>query len=279
MSNQKTIALLFHGLGCPDGYTAAWTANQMLRDRADYLPINYGESLYQKYPHIRQYNEIYIVDFSFDAATLQELAADRRVVVLDHHETAKNALENLTLPNKGEIYFDMGRSGAAMTWDYFFSEKTRPKLIDYVQDRDLWTWLLPHSRDVSAALALEELNFEAWSDFADRLQSPREFDKIVAAGVAVNKYIQQKIDRIITQVRIDTIGGHIVPVVNSSILESEVGERLNQMYPDHPFAAIWYQTKDGKKKFSLRGFKVNEVARKYGGGGHAAAAGFTLTME
>ena len=59
---------------------------------------------------------------------------------------------------------------------------------------------------------------------------------------------------------------------------SEIGSRLS---PDCDFAMIWYYDHDDRMvKVSLRAFHdhidVSEIAKKYGGGGHKKAAGFTL---
>ena len=59
---------------------------------------------------------------------------------------------------------------------------------------------------------------------------------------------------------------------------SEIGARLS---PDCDFAVIWfYDHEDRLIKVSLRAFHehidVSELAKKFGGGGHRKAAGFTL---
>ena len=59
---------------------------------------------------------------------------------------------------------------------------------------------------------------------------------------------------------------------------SEIGARLS---PDCDVAMIWYYDHaDRLIKVSLRSFHdtvdVSEVAKKFGGGGHKKAAGFTL---
>ena len=67
-------------------------------------------------------------------------------------------------------------------------------------------------------------------------------------------------------------------VVNSSHWMSEIGSRLA---PDCDFALIWYYDHAVQEcKVSLRAFHdnidVSEVSKKFGGGGHKKAAGFTL---
>ena len=67
-------------------------------------------------------------------------------------------------------------------------------------------------------------------------------------------------------------------VVNASHWMSEIGARLA---PDCDFALIWYWDHDSElTKVSLRAFHetvdVSEISKKFGGGGHKKAGGFTL---
>ena len=75
--------------------------------------------------------------------------------------------------------------------------------------------------------------------------------------------------------------GKDILVVNASHWMSEIGARLS---PDCDFAMIWYYDHEDKRiKVSLRSFHdtvdVSEIAKKFGGGGHKKAAGFTLNGD
>jgi nanoRNase/pAp phosphatase (c-di-AMP/oligoRNAs hydrolase) len=71
--------------------------------------------------------------------------------------------------------------------------------------------------------------------------------------------------------------GYTVPRINVTHMISELGNKLAEK---HPFAALYFDTGDGKRVFSLRsvegGVDVSEIAKQYGGGGHPHAAGFTV---
>jgi nanoRNase/pAp phosphatase (c-di-AMP/oligoRNAs hydrolase) len=66
-----------------------------------------------------------------------------------------------------------------------------------------------------------------------------------------------------------------VPIVNATVLFSEIAGELAQ---GHPFAAVYFDRPDGKRQWSLRsapeGLDVAEIAKAHGGGGHTHAAGF-----
>ena len=60
--------------------------------------------------------------------------------------------------------FDMERSGAGLTWDYFYPGRPRPWLIDYVEDRDLWRFKIEDAEVVNAYISTIPYTFEAWDE-------------------------------------------------------------------------------------------------------------------
>jgi nanoRNase/pAp phosphatase (c-di-AMP/oligoRNAs hydrolase) len=73
-----------------------------------------------------------------------------------------------------------------------------------------------------------------------------------------------------------TIAGYTVPVLNAPhFMASDLAGELSE---GHPFAATYYIDSTGKYIYSLRsregGIDVSDIAKSFGGGGHAAAAGF-----
>jgi nanoRNase/pAp phosphatase (c-di-AMP/oligoRNAs hydrolase) len=69
-----------------------------------------------------------------------------------------------------------------------------------------------------------------------------------------------------------------VPAAQSSVLTSQIGERLSKGYP---FCIIWHD-RDGRRYYSLRstaeGADVGAIASAHGGGGHTHAAGFSIPL-
>ena len=95
--------VLYHA-GCHDGFGAAWAAHQKFGDSAEYTAVQYG----QDPPNIEAGSEVYIVDFSYPRPILEALNKKMsKLVVLDHHDTARKELEGLDYAT-----FDMDKSGA-----------------------------------------------------------------------------------------------------------------------------------------------------------------------
>jgi uncharacterized protein len=96
--------------------------------------------------------------------------------VLDHHITAAQELEGL-LRNDGIVdgVFDMEKSGCLLTWEWFFKDRQPPQALLAVNDRDLWKFELPWTREIFLALTSYPYDFEAWDTTMedDRLESLR----------------------------------------------------------------------------------------------------------
>ena len=255
---------------CPDGFGAAWAAHKRLPD-AEYIPMAYHEPL----PDLLHAGRMFILDFSFDRdemARLSDLLGPENVELLDHHATAEEELSGL--PN---CHVDLTCSGAMLAWRRFFPEQAAPALIEYVQDRDLWKWELPDSRAVSAYIGswFDDRTFARWDVLDSEISS--DYDRVVSEGYAILRASRQLVEQACDSAHIVSIDGHDVPAVNSAVLQSEIGERLRELYPGAPFAAIYTRQKK-LTRWSLRsaggGHDVSRTARRLGGGGHPAAAGF-----
>lgn len=278
--------VLYHG-NCFDGMAAAWAAWKKLGDDAEYIPVNYGQSLPSGIITDERDTNLYIIDFSYSREVLLDIKEYvNKLVVLDHHKTAEADLKGLDF-----CQFDMSKSGALLAWEYFHWEKDSggmfygedefnppvPKLIQYVEDRDLWRFALPHSHEINAYIQSFPMDIDNYDSTAKMLED--NFDGCRLAGFAIERYKDTMVKIQCKNAVISPIGGYQVPVVNSTILFSEVGNQLCKDYPDAPFAAYYSIRRDGKKQFGLRSigdFDVSEVAKKYGGGGHKNASGFIL---
>jgi hypothetical protein len=225
-----------------------------------YLPMHYGDQ-----PPDAAGRDVYLLGFSFKRAVLLDLAAQAgSVTVLDHHKTAAAELTGLDEPHV-LIVFDMGNSGARLTWEHFFPDKPAPWLVDDTEDRDLWLWRLEASREVSAAIASYPRTFERWSDWS---LAPTPFVcGLHEEGEASERYKQKQVDLLCQHAGEVEMDGHRVLAVNTSLLISEVAGKLAE---GRPFGASWFERGDGKRLWSLRsrdgGVDVAEVAKRRGGG-------------
>ncbi len=252
--------VLYHA-ECMDGFGAAWAIWKRY-PQAKYIPVKHGKEP----PLGLEGQKIVMVDFSYGREIIEQMAASTsQFQILDHHITAQSALSDFPY-----AFFDMTKSGAVLAWEWAHEEPV-PWLAQYIQDKDLWQWQLPRSREISAALASYPFDFEVW----DSLRQ----DILEMEGAAILRLEKVLIEDIVRESILVTFEGETVPAVYSPILTSQIGERLCQKYP---FCIIWHQQED-RRYFSLRSragtVDVSAIAARFGGGGHVNAAGFSVSLK
>ncbi len=261
---NKGSIVLYHA-GCWDGFGAAWVAWRYFGDSAQYIAVQHGQAL----PTVDFHNKlVYILDFSYDRPVLDQIADEAlHVVVIDHHATAKQSLIGFK-----DSVFDESHSGAVLTWQRFYADQPIPMLLSYVEDRDLWSWLLPQSKAYNAGLRSYPLDFELWQELADKT------NQLITEGHAILREQQKVIDSHARHAVEQDFFGHMVPVVNATVLYSEIGHALLDHFPDAPFAVTYFIVEETQQiVYNLRSggrFHVGNFAKEQGGGGHANAAGF-----
>ncbi len=278
---MKTI-ILFHA-NCTDGAGAAWSAWKHFGDKAEYIPV--GKQSKNQSRILKKCKEadiVFMCDMMMHPDQMREfMQAGTKVHVLDHHisnierlDTVRDEFER-DFPDLFRDFCDLKRSGAGLTWDHFHGG-SRPVIIDYVEDFDLWNWRLPDGTSIHTFLS--QFNWNKMEEIINRFN---RFEKmtpghLAAAGTPLVEYRASLIERNMSQVGRAEVLGFNIPILNANQFISETG---NEMCPDEPFALIWQFTKNGMVRVSLRstidGENVMRIAQKLGhdGGGHDLAAG------
>jgi oligoribonuclease NrnB/cAMP/cGMP phosphodiesterase (DHH superfamily) len=277
--------VIYHG-NCADGFSAAWCFWRKYRDGADYVA-----GVYQQDPPDVTGRDVYLVDFSYKAPVVRDmLKVANSVTLIDHHKTAIDDLRPVFEPlefdamaygteRRAVWYCDLNRSGATLAWDFLFPGEQRPPLLGHVEDRDLWRFKLPGTREIQAFVFSHEYTFEQW----DKMMSADQVEllKMTAAGAAIERKHHKDVAELVGVCkRRMVIAGHDVPV--ASLPYTLVSDAAHLMAHGEAFAACYWDTAEGRT-FGLRatdeGADVSEVAKQYGGGGHAKAAGFKVPRD
>jgi oligoribonuclease NrnB/cAMP/cGMP phosphodiesterase (DHH superfamily) len=297
--------VMFH-YPCQDGLASAWVVSnyhKKLNIPISLYPISHGVALTKKEPQDKTCKEteteididifvgkrLIICDYTPKLKVLEQLEkVVKSIVILDHHVTAQQALEGKTYP-----IFDMTRSGAGITWNYYYQE-SMPKFIEMIQDRDLWKWVIPGSKEFTAGfltkcLTIEENNFDALFElFNEMYANPDKIQYYLELGKIVNTLTENKA-RTIGDTHKKTISEFVfegvvykVCVVNCfSDITSEIGNYLSRS-EQIDFAALWNYNNASKDFYvSLRStgdINVSLIAKSFGGGGHKNACGFNTKV-
>jgi oligoribonuclease NrnB/cAMP/cGMP phosphodiesterase (DHH superfamily) len=271
--------VIYHG-GCIDGFGSALAVNQYYKKNNINKNILYFPGYFNSPPPNVQNKNVLICDFSYSKdITLNLISQAQNLLILDHHKSAEINL--LDIPDENKV-FDMTHSGAYITWKYFFCDEEVPLLIKYIEDNDIWLKQMPFTSEVTSYI--QSLPFE-FIEYEKLLDENYMKNTVIPTGIGMYKqneyYIKQAVKRATPKFLLIDNKYYFVCFLNTSILKSEIGNKILSEYQLCDFSAM-YNINDNKPEtfFSLRSEEdkadVSIIAVKYGGGGHRNAAGLTV---
>ncbi|KAL6077149.1 DHHA1 domain-containing protein [Balamuthia mandrillaris] len=311
---KSQVSVLYH-CPCPDGAFAALAAYLHFSKRdvdLKFVPhFTYNAIDVESHPALTTGNpDVYLLDYCGPADFIPRLSAlpVNKVVLLDHHKTAIEMIEEYKqqnrMPSNVEVSLDYDRSGATIAWDYFEQQgkmveddaelKRLQEMFAYIEDNDLWRKALPNSKEFSVGLAELRLDYDFTNNpelFTQLLSL--ETNKLIESGKVLVKQQQELIDADISRASPVALGGQdsgfgqcLGVVTANPNLRSELGNQLAKKSLQaglRGIAALAYEEpamKDAEKmyKVSLRSLSddTTAISSKYGGGGHAKASSFLL---
>lgn len=287
----KTL-VLYHA-NCTDGAGSMWAAWKYFADDASYIAVgNESKKQDSVLKRCRNADRIFMCDMMLELVDIKMiLDAGTEVNILDHHISNIKQLHASTLledyPGLLKDFTDLERSGAGITWDHFHGG-SRPAIIDYIEDFDLWHWALPDGASIHTYLG--QFNWKSKQLIIDRFNA---FEKMSPGHMAAKgapllefKYHliglgRKQVGRAKVKVVLPTefsrmVTTYNVPILNANQFISEIG---NLMCQGESFAIIWRVMKNGTVRLSLRsdddGADVSLIAQHLGidGGGHIHSSG------
>jgi oligoribonuclease NrnB/cAMP/cGMP phosphodiesterase (DHH superfamily) len=281
--------VLYHA-NCADGFGAAFAAWKKLGDEAEYVPVQYGRVILPDYVE----REVYILDFSFPREVMEDIFREaKRVVWLDHHKTAfemwcgPGITQHYDPNGQHHIHLNNDKSGAMLAWEYFHPDTEVPMLIKHIDDRDRWVWKLRCTREISACLASFPYDFELW----DELMGDGHYGTLCTEGAAILRATQQRIDKAVNgELRKITLEaphpaatGYLHAYEGLALnAVNDISEIGNAVAKKSGTFSLSFFIKGNEVICSLRSiapYDVSVIAKYYGGGGHAQAAGFKMPIE
>jgi len=273
--NEKNPVILYHAeSNCPDGFGAAYAAWKKFGDSADYVPLSRGDT-----PPVDAVRgkDAYFVDFSYTKPVMDEFAAAAKTMtVLDHHKGVQDVIESF--PNH---VFDHNRSGAGIAWDYFHPNTPRPKLINHVEDDDLFRFALEDTREIITFLEVQKADFTLWDEFSQKLDEPEAREIMLQKARTYREFFEILANISVDKAKLVSFEGYEVYFATThplKSLKSLVGNLLARK--KGPFALVAAAHPEGYG-ISIRGdgtVDVAKIAAKYGGNGHPNSAGFPIEL-
>lgn len=228
---------------------------------------------------------VFFVDYSFKENTLHVLtelmAKDCQIIWIDHHTSSLNLCEKYPQLKDIEGIRQDGISGAALTYmfihDVAFDDV--PLYIRLVSDYDCWKYKYGDTT-THFKLGVETHPYDALDKIWDKLyddtsEHREETQNLINVGKTIKQYIDNDNNYYRDHFAYESeIDGHKVLVVNKKSNSWVFGDRYN----DYPLVMTYVF--DGTN-YTYSIFSSNpdvdcsEIAKKFGGGGHKGAAGFS----
>lgn len=278
----KNIIVFYHE-HCLDGFASAYVAWKKFKNKAEYIPLSYnasGEDILKdrkiKISDLKD-KEIYFIDFCLNEDEIEKVAkVAKKLVVIDHHIGKEELVKSL--PNS---VFRNGVSGSYLVSEYFFPKDKIPKLIKYISIGDTWTWgQEKFEKEILNYINTLDFDFKTFQKSEKDLEDKNKFLEAKKIGEILQKIKERQIKNQTEYAKIIEWEGYRVAILNSTTLSSEIGNYLcSNSKVD--FAMI-YRFSDKEMRFSLRGLgkvDLSKLSKKYGGGGHFNASGFSIKDE
>ena len=239
------------------------------------IGVDYNDTL--DIDSISEGEMVFVVDFSFSVAEMAALDIKAQLYWIDHH---KSAIEKMAdYPRKIAGHTEIGKAGCELTWEYFYADDPMPLAVRLLGRYDVWKHeederilpfqygirsyedTLPESSIWSGFFEGEELLLnETLSHGETILAYQNTQNAVYAKGMAYEAEFE----------------GHRAIIINRAYGNSQLFDSVYD--PEKHDIMIVFGVKPKEFKYSLYSVKpeidVSEIAKKYGGGGHAGAAGF-----
>ena len=302
-STPITELVFYHG-GCLDGITAAYChiLYSGHSKNTKYLPMTHNEinvpAISQKLSDVNlsELTRVYVLDFNLDKDCYDYLLSschkDIQIVVIDHHKTAKEYIEQLQheFADKNiEFLFNLNYSGAVLSYVYFkygirisnndadsIVWDRMPSWLKMIHDRDLWQWKYPNTKAFTTALfskicANNQQHVTTHSNIPNEIPlelklmcdigpSSIESEKdLVKIGSIMSEQYDNQIQAILDErgyFEIDLFGidnnSKGYAVNASSLFSSELGSKLCRLDDEHKYAIVFSFIGKDRIKCSIR---------------------------
>ena len=240
-----------------------------------FIEMSYSDGV--PWDQIVRGEEVIIVDFSLQRPgeweQLLEITQD--ITWLDHHESAIKSVPKVVLDIAKGLR-DINRSGAKLAWDYYCYDRGTPRAIRLV---DLWDrWVHnddPEILDFVAGMSLDDTRpkAEIWENLFDFSSEDVFIEAIIRDGSIVNRYkILESQSTVARGSYRRKFEGYQACIVHHQGSGSKLFDSIKNTF--ELCVVCSYNGKQWTVHLYSDRVKANDIAQKYGGGGHAGAAGF-----
>jgi oligoribonuclease NrnB/cAMP/cGMP phosphodiesterase (DHH superfamily) len=221
--------------------------------------------------------KVVIVDYALPLEDMLRIRDTTELIWIDHHKSAIEELAALSeLPGRRSI----DEAACVLTWQVFYPDHPLPDAVKYIGDRDIWRMAYEETPAFGEGLYQEDTrpaNDALWQPLLDG--DDELVHKLIEHGKVLHQARLRSIWRRVVREGFEVqFEGHKTLVINDRG-SGELGVYSRQRGYDIAYCYI-DRHHEGKLITRVTMFSdkvdVSEIARKFGGGGHAGAAGFSF---
>lgn len=261
-----------------DGRCSAAIVRRAMGADVKFVAMGYGDLI--PWELVGQVDTVIIVDFSFSLDDMERIDSLAELTWIDHHVTALTDLQSLKdVPGARAL----DQAACVLTWKFFFPNDAVPTAVLYVGDRDIWKHEYPETKPFGEGLYQEDTdpeNDQVWTPLLN--DDHNSLNELISRGEVLYKARIKRSERLISSKGFELdFEGHSTLALNARG-NGDLGEIIRQQGYE-----IGYCYSEAAQNGEIVTFvtlysdsvDVSEIARKYGGGGHKAAAGFSFWRD
>lgn len=251
------------------------------------IMINYGMEF--PFDKINENEQVYIVDYSISPDEMRRLLTiTKDVTWIDHHKTAIAKYENFEYPLRG-VRYD-GVAGCMLTYCYLHhmtqrgSGDIKPFDLSMIEDAPMFTkliadydvWTFEYGDDTRYfQTSFSSYDTEPENDIWYNLLSDENEQKYIEEGKIMIKHRDGFAKDYCKCKGFETeFEGHKCFAMNLGLCGSDYFKSIDNGNYDI-LITFSYNGEDWSVSLYSKTVDVSDIAKKYGGGGHMGAAGFT----
>ena len=271
-----TKSICFHH-NDPDGHASGAIVKYALGNDVTLIESDYDGTPIP-WDLVEQAEQVIVTDFSFPVDEMKRLAESRELVWIDHHKSAMLEFEGIADDWPG--IRDLSEAACVLTWKYFFPERPVPRAIVLIGDRDIWRWAEEDTGPFGESLYNQDHdanNAAFWKPLLEDDQAV--LAKMIEEGTWLRENTLRNIDHMMAARSFEVqFEGYQTLAVNTRG-NGDVGNYGRDRGYEIVYTYVDEMQVSGLTTvvtlFSNK-IDVSVIAKRFGGGGHAGAAGFSF---
>jgi len=271
-----TKTICFHH-NDPDGRASGAIVRYALNKEVLLIESDYGDTDIP-WDKIKEADRVIVTDFSFPKDVMLRIAEESHLVWIDHHKSAMLEFEEIGKDWDG--IRDLSEAGCVLTWKYFFPQKPVPYAIVLIGDRDIWRWAEKDTGPFNDYIYNQNHRADHDALWLPLFNDDKGLlERMIKEGTLLRETELKRINRLMKSRSYEAyFEGHRTLVINTpgtgdiGNYGRDRGYEITYCYSD--------QMRDGKLATNVTLYSntvdVSVIAKKFGGGGHAGASGFSF---